>query len=91
MSHYKRTTLSQYYWGMGLACSLIFVAFAITGALVGKVAFKLGSSEPTMVEISRATSPVLFGSVILVSLVLGVVAVAATGWGLRKALRAENE
>lgn len=93
MLRYKRTTRPQYYWGIGLACSLIFLALAGMCILVGKIAFKLalGSAEPLTVEISRATSPVLFGSVILIALVLAAIAVAVTGRGLRKALRAENE
>lgn len=91
MFQHKRTTLPQYYWGIGLACSLIFLALAGTSALVGKIAFKLGSSEPLTVELSRATSPLLFGSVILTALALATVAVVATGRGLRKALSAENE
>lgn len=76
---------------MGFVCSLFLLMFASTGALAGKVALELGSSEPLRVEISRATSPVLFGSVILIALVLAAIAVAVTGRGLRKALRAENE
>lgn len=91
MPRYQRTTLRQYYWGIGLACSLILLTIGATSILAGKVGIELKTPEPMKVEILRATSPMLFEAMAIVTIGASLVAVIGTGRGLRKALRTENE
>jgi hypothetical protein len=87
MPHYLRTSRRRYLWGIGVACSLLFLAVTASFALGGSVVLRLGGTE---FKISQGEARGLFWATIAVAGAVGATGLIATGIGLRRAQLEES-
>jgi len=92
MSAYRNTSERRYMWGIGLVCSIIFIAITESWATRGCVTFRFNSfgSESTWI-LRSDKDPVGFWSTVAIFSLIGVIGAFITARGLARTKRAEEK